>query len=269
MTLFVLETGWRMSNDIIDARLSLLLSDLKLSTMRKVFGKIANEVSGNGGDFRAFLQALLEEELKERRMRRISRRIKEARFRQLKLLTELEENSLPKGISPDLLNELASGGYMNNSTNIIAIGNSGTGKTHVCTGLAVAACNQGKRVRTYTAAELVSELEFAQENHQLHRFLLRFAKWDLVFIDELGYLPISEHGADLLFQACSERHERGSVMITTNLPFSDWGQVFKTERLAVAMLDRITHNATILEMNGESYRLKSAIKRKGKKMADD
>ena len=256
-----------MTSEVLDARISLLLSELKLPTIRKMYGKIASEVSQSGGDFRAFLQALLEEESKERRVRRLQRRIKDARFRQMKLLSELDEKALPKTMSMELLNELACGGYINTATNIIAIGNSGTGKTHVCTGLAVAACNRDKRVRTYTAAELVSELEAAQENHQLHRFLQRFAKWDLVLVDELGYLPITEHGADLLFQAFSERHERKSVIITTNLPFSEWGQVFQTERLAVAMLDRITHNATILEMNGESYRLRSAKKKKEAKNA--
>jgi len=251
-----------MSDQPLDARLSMLLNDLKLPTMRRIYCKVAAEVSKAGGDFKAFLQALVEEELRERRTRRIQRRIKEARFRQIKLLSELDPKALPKKITMDLLNELASGDYMDTASNIIAIGNSGTGKTHVCTGIAMAACNRDKRVRAYTATELASELEAAQEGHQLHRYLQRFASWDLVFVDELGYLPVSEHGADLLFQAFSERHERKSVIITTNLPFSEWGQVFQTERLAVAMLDRITHNATILEMNGESYRLRSAKKRK-------
>ena len=242
-----------MSDESIDPRIKLLLSELRLPTIRRVYAKIAKEVSVAGGDFRAFLHALLEEEIDERRKRRIQRRIKEARFRQEKLLSELEPSELPKAVSIEQLNELANCEYMERAANIIAIGNSGTGKTHVCTGLAMAACQQGKRVRAFTAAELVSELQAAQEAHQLHRYLHRFAKWDLVFVDELGYLPITEHGADLLFQAFSERHERKSVIVTTNLPFSEWGQVFQTERLAVAMLDRITHNATILEMNGDSY----------------
>ena len=241
-----------------EARVELLLTHLRLPTVKSLYKKIAKEVSASGGDFITYLHAVLEEESRDRGTRRIQRRIKEARFRQTKLLSELEPSGLPDGISMDLLNELASGSYVEAASNIIAIGNSGTGKTHVCTGLAVEACRQDRRVRAYTATELVSELEAAQEGHQLHRFLNRFAKWDLVFVDELGYLPISEHGADLLFQAFSERHERGSVIVTTNLPFSEWAQVFQTERLAVAMLDRITHNAHILEMNGESYRLKSA-----------
>lgn len=247
-----------MSNHANDARLALLLSELKLPTIKRVYQKVTREIAAAGGDFASYLLALLEEEVSERRAKRIQRRIKEARFRQIKLLTELEPSALPSGISMDLLNELASGTYLECASNIIAVGNPGTGKTHVCTSLAVAACQQDKRVRAYTAGELVSELEAAQEAHQLHRYLRRFASWDLVFVDELGYLPITEHGAELLFQAFSERHERRSLIVNTNLPFEDWAQVFQTERLAVAMLDRITHRAHILEMNGESYRLKSA-----------
>lgn len=248
-----------------EVRVELLLTLLRLPTVKSLYKKIAKEVAASGGDFIAYLSALLEEESRDRRARRIQRRIKEAHFRQTKLLSELEAAELPAGVSMDLLNQLASGSYIESRSNIIAIGNSGTGKTHVCTGLAVEACRQERRVRAYTATELVSELEAAQEEHQLHRYLKRFAKWDLVVCDELGYLPISEHGADLLFQAFSERHERGSVIVNTNLPFAEWAQVFQTERLAVAMLDRITHNAHILEMNGESYRLKSAKKKKPKR----
>jgi DNA replication protein DnaC len=253
-----------MSDHAHELRVELLLTHLRLPTVKSLYKKVAKEVSRSGGDFITYLHALLEEEARDRRARRVQRRIKEARFRQTKLLSELDARDLPAGITMDLLNELAAGGYLESRTNVIAIGNSGTGKTHVCTGLAIEACRQEKRVRAFTATELVSELEAAQEDHQLHRYLNRFAKWDLVFVDELGYLPISEHGAELLFQAFSERHERGSVIVNTNLPFSDWAQVFQTERLAVAMLDRITHNAQILEMNGESYRLKSGRKRKKK-----
>jgi len=244
-----------------EARIALLLKELHLPTITRTYQRIAKEVATAGGDFAAYLHTLLEEEVQERRTRRIQRRIKEARFRQIKLLSELDAAALPAGITLDLLNELAAGAYLKEASNIIAVGNSGTGKTHVCTALAVEACKQDRRVRSFTATELVSELEAAQEDHQLHRYLARFAKWELVYVDELGYLPITEHGADLLFQAFSERHERGSVIVNTNLPFSEWGQVFQTERLAVAMLDRITYRAKILEMNGKSYRLNAATKR--------
>jgi DNA replication protein DnaC len=243
------------------ARIELWLGELRLPSMRRDYRKVAKDVAAAGGDFLAYLHTLLEEEVTDRRSRRVQRRIKEARFPQLKRLDALDAKELPKGVTMDLLHELARGDYIETAANIIAVGSSGTGKTHVCDALGLAACEQCRRVRRYKAIELVSELEEAQEQHQLHRFLRRFAAFDLVLIDELGYMPISQHAADLLFQALSERHERGSVIVNTNLPFGEWGQVFQTERLAVALLDRITHHAHILEMNGESYRLKSARSR--------
>lgn len=239
------------------------LGELRLPSMRRDYAKIANEVAKSGGDFLTYLHTLLDEEVSDRRRRRVQRRIKEARFPQHRRLSDLEAAELPKGVTLELLNEIARGTYLAERSNIIAVGPSGTGKTHVCDALGLAACEQSKRVRRYTATELVSELEEAQEGHQLHRYLRRFGRHDLVVVDELGYMPISEHGADLFFQALSERHERGSVIVNTNLPFGEWGQIFRTERLAVALLDRLTHRAQILEMNGESYRLKSARKRQG------
>jgi DNA replication protein DnaC len=246
------------------ARIEMWLGELHLPSIRRDYRKAAQQVAAAGGDFFAYLHALLEEEVTDRRARRVQRRIKEARFPQIKRLADLDPKELPEGITLDLLNELARGDYIERATNIIAIGSSGTGKTHVCDALGLAACEQSRRVRRYKAIELVSEMEEAQEEHQLHRWLRRFATLDVVVVDELGYMPISQHGADLLFQALSERHERGSVIVNTNLPFGEWGQVFQTERLAVALLDRITHNAHILEMNGESYRLKSARQRRAR-----
>jgi DNA replication protein DnaC len=185
----------------------------------------------------------------------------------VKEIASLQQEALPKGISLPQILELAKGDYLRDHTNVIAVGGSGTGKTHVSIGLGVEACRQSKRARFFTAADLVSELEEANEQHQLHRYLKRFAAWDLVIIDELGYLPLTERGAELLFQAFSARHEHGSVIVNTNLPFAEWTQVFRTERLAVAMLDRITHRAHILEMNGESFRLRAARSRVRRKDA--
>lgn len=258
-----------MADQVLEARVALLLGELKLPSVRRVHARVAKEIAAAGGDFLAYLHALLEEEIQDRRSRRVHRRLKDARFRQVKTLAELDPKELPQGLTMARLHDLAAGAYLESKTNIIAIGSSGTGKTHVCTALAVAACQQGMRVRAFTATELVSELEEAQEQHQLHRYLRRFASHDLVLVDELGYLPISEHAADLLFQALSERHERGSVIVNSNLPFAEWGKVFRTERLAVALLDRITHRAHILEMNGESYRLKSAKRRTTPRAKED
>ena len=253
-----------MSN-VMHARMDLLLDELKLTSMRRGYVKIAKEVTTAGGDYLGFLLALLEEEARDRHSRRISRCLKEARFRQPKLLAELDPEALPEGITIQNLNQLAQGQYLDDGENIVAIGSSGTGKTHISIGLGIAACEQGKRVKFMTATGLVSELEEAQEQKRLHRYLTRIGRLDLLIVDELGYLPMSERAADLLFQAFSERHERGSVIVNSNLPFSEWGQVFRTERLAVALLDRLTHKAHILEMNGESYRLRSARERKNSK----
>lgn len=254
-----------MPSDAAEGRIEMMLTELRLPSIRRSYRKIAKDVVQAGGDVTAFLHALLEEETRERRARRVQRRIHDARFRQVKLLAELDGAALPKGVTIERLHALATGDYVGDAVNVIAIGGSGTGKTHVSIGLGVEACNQGRRVRFYTATELVSELEEAQQAHQLHRYLRRFASWDVVIIDELGYLPMSESSADLIFQACSERHERGSIIVNSNLAFAEWGQAFHNERIAVALLDRLTHRAEILEMNGESYRLRSARGRVAKR----
>ena len=250
-----------MSDEAIDARIDLFLTELRMPSIRRSYRKIGKQVAQHGGDYIAYLHSVLEEEVNDRRARRIDRRIQEARFPQQKELGQLQADALPKGVSMAQVFDLAKGDYLRERTNVIAIGGSGTGKTHLSIGLAIEACRQSKRARFYTAADLVSEIEEAQEQHQMHRFLKRFAAWDVVVIDELGYLPLTERGAELLFQAFSARHEQGSVIINSNLAFTEWAQVFKTERLAVAMLDRVTHRAHILEMNGESYRLRTARNR--------
>ena len=158
--------------------------------------------------------------------------------------------------------ELARGEWIDRQENVCLIGSAGTGKTHVATALGLAACRQGRRVRFFTAATLVNALEEAQKQYQLDRFLTQLDKADLLICDELGYLSFSRAGAELLFQVFADRYERGSLLITSNLPFSEWVQVFQGERMTAALLDRLTHHCHIFEMNGESYRFRESMKEK-------
>ena len=157
--------------------------------------------------------------------------------------------------------ELTRGAWIDQHENVCWIGNAGTGKTHLATAIGLAICRLGKRVRFYSAASLVNQLEEAQKHYQLERFLTRLDKTDLLILDELGYLSFSRPGAELLFQVIAERYERSSTMITTNLPFGEWGQVFQGERMTAALLDRLTHRCAIFEMNATSYRFKESVRK--------
>ena len=163
--------------------------------------------------------------------------------------------------------ELARGEWIEQHSNCCLIGSPGTGKTHLATALGLAACRQGKRVRFFTAAALVTQLEEAQKQHQLDRLLAQLDRADLLICDELGYLSFSRAGAELLFQVFADRYERRSLLVTSNLPFSEWGQVFQGERMTAALLDRLTHRCHIFEMNGESYRFRESMKAKKAKQS--
>lgn len=166
--------------------------------------------------------------------------------------------SLPK----QKILELARGQWIDQKQNVCLVGSAGTGKTHAATALGLAACRQGRRVRFFTAAALVNRLEEAQKQYRLDRFLTGLDKADLLICDELGYLSFSRSGAELLFQVFADRYERGSLLITSNLPFSEWNQVFQGERMTAALLDRLTHHCHIFEMNGESDRFRQSMKEK-------
>ena len=185
----------------------------------------------------------------------VKRRIKQARFPATKSLDSFEFKALPS-LNKMLVMELARCEYINHNENIIAVGNSGTGKTHIALGLGLAACQKGLAVGFITASALVHELMEAADEKQLLRFQKKLAKYKLLIIDELGYVPLSPSGAELLFEVFSQRYERGSTIVTSNLPFDEWTSTFGSERLTGALLDRLTHHVHILEMNGESYRLK-------------
>jgi DNA replication protein DnaC len=206
------------------------------------------------------LLRLVELEVIDRERRMIERRIKAAKFPAVKSLDSFDFAALPS-LNKALVMELARSEYVERRQNIIAVGNSGTGKTHIGLGLGLAACQKGLSVGFTTAAALVHELIEARDEKRLLRLQRQFAAYKLLIIDELGYVPLSQTGAELLFEVFSQRYERGSTMVTSNLPFDEWTSVFASERLTGALLDRLTHHVHILEMNGDSYRLKQSKRR--------
>jgi DNA replication protein DnaC len=198
---------------------------------------------------------LAELELLERERRSVERRIRQARFPAVKSLDSFNFAAIPS-LNKLLVLEMARCEYVERRENVIALGNSGTGKTHVALGLGLAACQKGLSVGFTTAAALVHELREARDERRLLRLQKQLAAYRLLIIDELGYVPLSPTGAELLFEIFSQRYERGSVIVTSNLPFDEWTSMFGSERLTGALLDRLTHHVHILELNGDSYRLK-------------
>lgn len=236
------------------------LKALKLPTFSREYDKVAQQCAAEGVDHVRYLLRLSELELIERERRNVERRIREARFPTVKSLDSFDFLALPS-LNKMLVTELARCEYISRRENIIALGNSGTGKTHIALGLGLAACQKGLSVGYTTAAALVTELLEARDEKRLLRFQKQLATYKLLIIDELGFVPLSKTSAELLFETFSQRYERGSVLVTTNLPFDEWTEVFGSERLTGALLDRLTHQVHILEMNGESFRLNQSQKR--------
>ena len=238
------------------------LKQLKLPTMLAECEKIAVRAAKDNLDHLAFLLQLCELELIDRERRAGERRLKAARFPSHKTLDEFDFKSRPS-VNKPLVLELAKGEYLDRRENLLFVGPSGTGKTHLATALGIAACGLGKKVRFYRVTELITVLLEAKEERQLLRTRGQLAKLDLLILDELGYVPASKAGAELLFDVIATAYERNSVLITTNLPFENWTEVLGNERLTGAALDRLTHRCHILETKGESYRLKEAKRRRG------
>ena len=242
------------------------LKQLKLPTVLRKYDKVAHECARDGTDHPRYLLRLIELELidRERRTierRTIERRIWAARFPAVKSFDTFEFTAIP-GLNKMLVLELARCEYILRRENVIALGNSGTGKTHVALALGLAACQKGFTVGFTTAAALVSQLMEARDERRLLKLQRNLATVKLLIIDELGYVPLSPTGAELLFEVFSQRYERGSTIVTSNLPFEGWTQVLGSERLAGAWLDRLTHHVSILTMNGDSYRLKQSTGRR-------
>jgi DNA replication protein DnaC len=237
---------------------------LKLPTFVHNYRPFADDAMKANQGYDAFLLALAEQELAQREANRQRQCIKAARLPLLKELADFDFSCVPS-LNKQYVLDLARGEYLSKAEPIVLVGNPGLGKTHLAISLALAACRQGQRVRFYTAAGLVNELIQAQDEHRLPRLLNTALKHHLIVLDELGFIPFSPLGAQLIFQFCSSLYERVALIVTTNLKFADWPQVFGDERLTAALLDRLTHRAHILEFTGESFRFRQRMQREAKK----
>ena len=236
------------------------LKQLKLPTMLKEYALLASSCSQQKCDYPTYLLKLCEKEVADRQQRAMDRRIKAARFGMLKTIDSFDF-ACQQSVNEPLIRELLRCEFIDRKENVLLIGNSGTGKTHLATALGFAACCQGYKVRFFGCTALVTQLLEAREDRQLQRMLMQLQKQDLLILDELGYVPFSRAGSELLFEVVSRAYERQSLIVTTNLPFENWTEVCGSERLTGAMLDRLTHRVHIIEANGESYRLQQSRKR--------
>ena len=222
------------------------LKALKLPSFLREHEKLARQCAAEGADHLRYLLRLAELELIEREGRVAERRIRAAHFPTVKSLDGFDFLAIPS-LNKTLVLELARGGYIERRENVIALGNSGTGKTHIALGLGLAACQRGVSVGFTTAAALVHELLEARDEKRLLRLQKQLANYKLLIIDELGFVPLSKSGAELLFGIFSQRYERGSTLVTSNLPLDEWTEVLGSERLTGALLDRLTHHTGSLK----------------------
>jgi DNA replication protein DnaC len=241
------------------AVLETYLRALRLPSFAQNYQSFAQDAARSNLSFERYLFGLCEAEMLQREANRVERCVANAKFPVLKEVDSFDFSAV-QGISKPRVVELAQGGYMANKESIILVGNPGLGKTHVATGLALAACRQGKRVRFFGTAGLVNDLLAAQKELRLSKLMAPILKLDLVVLDEVGFMPFSTEGAQLLFQFCSDLYERVSIILTTNLRFGDWNSIFGNETMTAALLDRLTHKAHILEFVGESYRFRQRLR---------
>ena len=237
------------------------LRHLKLPTMLAEHDQLAREATARNEPYEAYLLRLTEVEVATRTANAIAARIRAAAFPVMKELDTFDFAATPSVPKQTVL-ALARGDWIEQRRNCCLIGGSGTGKTHLASGIGLSLCRRGKKVRFVTAAGLVTELEEAHQQHRLDRTLTALDRLDLLIVDELGYLSFSRSGAELLFQVFADRYERRSLLITSNLPFGEWGTVFQGERMTAALLDRLTHQCEILELTGESYRFRESMQAK-------
>src|SRR5258708_26023715 len=234
------------------------LRALNLHMFLQLYQAYAQDAARSGLSVERFLLAICEAEVADREAKRMESAIKRAKFPFLKEITEYDFTAV-ENIPKTTFLELAQGGYMARAENLILVGNPGLGKTHLGIGLAVAACRQGKRVRFYKAAALINDLQAAQKKLTLSGFLARFVKLDLLILDELGFIAVDKAGAQLLFQLMSDLYEQVSLVITSNLRFGDWNQIFADDKMTTAFLDRLRHKGRIVEFVGDSYRYRHRL----------
>jgi len=237
------------------------LKSLKLSTMISNLASHVRQAKQDKLEYEEFLLNLTEAEVQVRKENGCKRRLREAKFPLIKPLETFDFGAAAQ-LDARLIKELSGCEYVDKSRNIIFLGKSGTGKTHLATGLGMEACKQGIRTRFVTGCGLANELIEARDEMTLARAVRRYASYGLLIIDEMGYVPFSKEGAQLIFQILAERHERKPVMITTNMGFGDWTQIFGDPSMTAALLDRITHKAHVISCTWESYRLKETLKNK-------
>lgn len=234
------------------------LQALDLEAFQENYQAYAKDATRSGLPYERFLLALCEAEISHRKAVRIERAIAGAKFPFVKELSSYDFAAV-ESIQKTHVMELAQGGYMGRAENLLLVGAPGLGKSHLAIGLGLAACRQNKRVRFYRAAKLVDELMVMQHNLRLSRFVAKFEKLDLLILDELGFFPVAKEGSQLLFQLVSDLYERVSIIITSNLRFAEWNQIFGDETMTAAFIDRLTHKGYILEFIGESYRYRHRL----------
>ncbi len=236
------------------------LKQLRLPAMAREWLPLAREAEAHHSSPVDYLQALLEHEVRERHEHQIQRRLQQARFPYTKRLDDFDFSAVPSLEKARVL-ELAQGAFITQQENLLILGPSGLGKTHLLLGVGRAACLHGYRVLFRTAAALATELELAQRELRLPKLLAQWRAYPLILVDELGYLPFSQTAAELLFQFFSDRYERASVALTTNLDFAHWTEVFGHEQMTAALLDRLVHRSHLLLLQGDSYRFRQSLQR--------
>jgi len=253
----------KMTDTAALAAIGAATRELRLPVVRKDASRLAEVAKRTQLTYLSYLAEVLSSEVDERAARRRVRRVVEARFPRLKRLAEFDLDAAPT-INPATFSLLASLSFLSAGEPVVFLGDSGTGKSHLLIGLGMAACEQGLRVRYVTTAQLVNELVEASDERRLSRIVARYGRFDLLCLDELGYVKLDTRGSELLFQILTEREEKASVAVATNLPFSEWGGVIGDPRLVAAIVDRLTFKAHIVETGPESYRLRTTKATRGR-----